>query len=94
MSRVRESDFEVTEQHLRHAFDYLAKGADAFDVIVNGIEDEIQLSLPDGGIKRRQPPAQNVGHYSPPHPRQSIANSLAREKQPSVASARLVTASG
>ncbi|OXV12130.1 hypothetical protein Egran_00106 [Elaphomyces granulatus] len=40
MSRVRESDFEVTEQHLRHAFDYLAKGADAFDVI-----DRLQLDV-------------------------------------------------
>jgi hypothetical protein len=33
MSRVRDTDLEVTERHLKHAFKILAEGADAFDVI-------------------------------------------------------------
>jgi len=40
MSRVRDTDLEVTEQHLKHAFDILAKGANAYDVI-----DRFQLDV-------------------------------------------------
>lgn len=40
MSRVRESDFEVTERHMKHAFDLLANGADEFDVL-----DRLQLDV-------------------------------------------------
>jgi hypothetical protein len=61
---------------------------------VNGIEYEIQLSLSDGGIKRRQPSTPNVCHYPLRSPGETIANSLGREKQPSVASVRFVTAAG
>jgi hypothetical protein len=40
MSRVRDSDFEVTERHIKRAFNLLAEGADAFDII-----DRLQLDI-------------------------------------------------
>lgn len=41
MSRVRDSDFPVTERHIINAFDLLAKeGTDAFDII-----DRLQLDI-------------------------------------------------
>src|SRR5690349_8774958 len=68
---------------------------DEFDVVVNGIEYEVELPLLHGRIKHRQPAAQNFWHYFPPHcPGASIANFFEREKQPSVARTHYVTAAG
>jgi hypothetical protein len=40
MSRVRSSDFEITERHVENAFNVLTTGADAFDVV-----DRLQLDV-------------------------------------------------
>lgn len=40
MNRVRQSDFEVTERHIKNAFKLLEDGVDGFDVI-----DRLQLDV-------------------------------------------------